>query len=227
MTGRLTRALVATALATVWGVGLSGCGDQSAREVYGGFSFVSPGGLSDFWYPPEQRGVVEDLSGPDVASEARLTLSDWAGQVVVINVWGSWCGPCRGEADDLNRAADALRGRGVQFLGINVRDSRDAAAGFIRSKQVPYPSIFDPTMRSLLAIRGYPTGSLPSTLILDRQRRVAQIFLRVVSDQELIAVATRVAQEGADPTLGSAPASVNGSHSTTGGAAGGTVGADR
>lgn len=220
MTARRTRVLLAGTLATVLGFGLAGCGGPSGREVYGGFAFVSPGGLTDIWYPPGQRGVVEDLSGPDVASEATLGLSDWAGQVVVINVWGSWCGPCRGEAADLNRAADALRGRGVQFLGINVRDTRDAAADFIDSKQVPYPSIFDPSMRTLLAIRGYPTSSIPSTLVLDRQRRVAQVFLRMVNDRELIEVSTRVAREDADLTPGSGPAAVSGSTDAIDGAPG-------
>lgn len=172
---------------------LAGC--SSGRDTYGGFSFVSPGGRTDFAYPIGQRGVVEDLSGPDVTSQDTLALSDWAGQVLVINVWGSWCGPCRAEADDLNRAATALADQGVQFLGINVRDTRDGAADFMAAKQVPYPSIFDPSMRTLLAVRGYPTSAIPSTLVLDRQRRVAYIFLRVVTAEELIAVAGQVATE--------------------------------
>lgn len=188
------RRLAAVAMTVAVVLGLAGCAG-SGRETSGGFSFVSPGGRTDFAYPIAQRGVVEDLSGPDVASEGTLALSDWAGQVVVINVWGSWCGPCRAEADDLNRAATALAGRGVQFLGINVRDNRDAAADFMAAKQVPYPSIFDPSMRTLLAVRGYPTSAIPSTLVLDRQRRVAYIFLRVVTADELIAVVGAVATE--------------------------------
>ncbi len=68
------------------------------------------------------------------------------------------------------------------------------------AKQVPYPSIFDPSMRTLLAVRGYPTSAIPSTLVLDRQRRVAYIFLRVVTADELIAVVGAVAAEPAtDP----------------------------
>lgn len=181
---------------------LVGCGG-SGRETYGGFSFVSPDGRTDIAYPIAQRGVVEDLSGPDVTSDTTtLALSDWAGQVVVINIWGSWCGPCRAEADDLNRAATALADQGVQFLGINVRDNRGAAADFLKVKQVPYPSVFDPSMRTLLAVRGYPTSAIPSTLVLDRQRRVAYIFLRVVTADELIAVVGAVAAEPAtDPAV--------------------------
>lgn len=195
-----TRRLAAAAVTVMAVLSLAGCG-ASGSETYGGFSFVSPGGRTDFAYPIGQRGVVENLSGPDVTSENTLALSDWAGQVLVINVWGSWCGPCRAEADDLNRAATTLADQGVQFLGINVRDTRDAAADFMAAKQVPYPSIFDPSMRTLLAVRGYPTSAIPSTLVLDRQRRVAYIFLRVVTADELIAVAGQVATEPAtDPT---------------------------
>ncbi len=190
-------AAVAAIVAVV--VALAGCAG-SGRETYGGFSFVSPGGRTDFAYPIAQRGVVEDLSGPDITTEGTLALSDWSGQVLVINIWGSWCGPCRAEAADLNRAATALADRGVQFLGINVRDNQGAAADFMAAKQVPYPSIFDPSMRTLLAVRGYPTSAIPSTLVLDRQRRVAYIFLRVVTADELIAVAGAVAAEPAtDP----------------------------
>ena len=179
---------------------LAGCGDGGLQ--YGGFNFVSPGGLSELSYPPADRGTIDDLSGPDLTGDGEIYLSDYPGKVMVLNVWGSWCGPCRGEADSLNLAATLTADKGVQFLGIDVKDTRDDGAAFHTSRRVPYPSIFDPSMRTLLSLRGFPTSSIPSTIILDRQHRVAHIFLRVVTTGELVQITSDLAAEPAAPPAG-------------------------
>jgi thiol-disulfide isomerase/thioredoxin len=182
---------------------LAGCSGGGGLERYGGFTFVSPGGQSELTYPAAERGTIGDLSGPDLTSDGTINLSDYAGKVMVINVWGSWCGPCRAEADSLSLAATLTADKGVQFLGIDVRDTREAGADFQASRKVPYPSIFDPSMRTLLSISGYPTSSIPSTIVLDRDHRVAHIYLRVIQTGELVQTATDLAQETADSTTGS------------------------
>ena len=115
----------------------------------------------------------------------------------MLNVWGSWCGPCRAEAPALDQVAEASAPRGVQFLGIDVRDQRDAAADFVRDRGVVYPSIFDPPGRSLLVLRGYPRNAVPSTIVLDRSHRVAAVFLTAVLASDLQPVVDRVAAEPA------------------------------
>ena len=70
-------------------------------------------------------------------------MSDFDGDVVVVNVWGSWCGPCRGEADLLQRTYEQTRDQGVAFLGINLRDNRGAARDFVADRGITYPSIYD------------------------------------------------------------------------------------
>ena len=70
----------------------------------------------------------------------------------------------------------------MQFLGVNVKDTKEAGADFVTSKQVSYPSIYDPSMRTLLSIRGFPTTAIPSTIVIDRQGRVAHIWLDRITD---------------------------------------------
>ena len=151
---RRARAFAAVA-AVVLACTLAACSTGNDAAVYGGsFSFVSPGGQTEFSYPPDERGTVADLSGQNLVGDGTLALSDYAGKVVVLNFWGSWCAPCRGEAPELEQAAAALAPLGVQFLGVNVKDTKSDGADFVTSKQVSYPSIYDPSMRTLLAIRG-------------------------------------------------------------------------
>lgn len=178
---------------------LAGCSTGNDAAVYGGsFTFVSPGGQLEFAYPVAERGTVANLSGENVVGDGTISLSDYAGKVVVLNFWGSWCPPCRAEAPDLEQAATALAPAGVQFLGINVKDTKSAAADFLVSKQVGYPSIYDPSMRTLLAINGYPASGIPSTVVLDRQGRVAHIWLKEITDpQQMIDVVGAIAAEQA------------------------------
>lgn len=179
--GRAGRSRWTVVLATVLlALGaLAGCSTGDDAAVYGGsFTFVSPGGKTAISYPPGDRGTIGALSGPDLMTNRTISLSDYAGKVVVINFWGSWCGPCREEQDGLSLIAGQLAGQGVQFLGIDVKEgSQSDGQDFHRAKDVPYPSIYDQTMRTLLSLRGYPATAIPSMLVLDRQHRVAQIWL--------------------------------------------------
>lgn len=174
-------------------------GSDSVATGGGTFDFVSPGGQTDIFYdPPERRGKVGALAGPDLMTEGKtISAADYTGQVVVINLWGQWCGPCRAETDDLERAYAATKDLGVQFLGINVRDpQRDKAQDFVIDNKVSYPSIYDPPMRTLVALGGrYPTSVIPSTLILDRNQRVAAVFLRALLTSDLQPVIERLAAE--------------------------------
>lgn len=195
--------LAAAACSLVVAATVTGCASGDDAVAQGGtFVFVSPGGKTELFYdPPSDRGTVGTVSGEDLMTDGKTTsLADFAGQVVVLNVWGQWCGPCRGEADDLEKVYESTKDMGVQFLGINVRDhTKDKAQDFVVNNDVGYPSIYDPEMRTLLTLgKNYPTSVIPTTIVLDRQHRVAAVFLKELLADDLQPVVERVAQEPQD-----------------------------
>jgi thiol-disulfide isomerase/thioredoxin len=188
------------ALASAAIVALAGCSTGDDAVAQGGtFEFVAPGGKTDIFYdPPESRGRSGKLAGPELMDASRtISLDDFTGKVVVINVWGQWCAPCRTEITQLQKVFDNTRRSGVEFLGIDVRDNnRDAAKDFIVDRKVTFPSIYDPPMRTMIAFGGkYPTTVIPSTVVLDRQHRVAAVFLRELLAEDLQPVVERLARE--------------------------------
>jgi thiol-disulfide isomerase/thioredoxin len=186
---------------------LTGCATGDDAVAQGGtFEFVAPGGKTDILYdPPESRSRPGKISGPELTDPTKTIsvggatgeVNDFAGKVVVINVWGQWCGPCRSEIPELEKVYDQTRGVGVEFLGIDVRDNnRDAAVDFVTDRKVTYPSIYDPAMRTMIAFGGrYPTTVIPSTVVLDRQHRVAAVFLRELLAEDLMPVVQKLAAE--------------------------------
>ena len=190
MAGLVSAAMVLTGCAT---------GDDAVAQGGGTFEFVSPGGKTDISYdPPESRSRPGKISGPELTDPAKTVgVDDLEGKVVVVNVWGQWCGPCRSEISELQKVYDATRADGVEFLGIDVRDdNRDAAVDFVTDRKVTFPSIYDPAMRTMIAFGGrYPTTVIPSTIVLDRQHRVAAVFLRELLAEDLTPVVQRLAAE--------------------------------
>ncbi|MFJ7210580.1 TlpA family protein disulfide reductase [Amycolatopsis sp. NPDC098790] len=173
---------------------VAGCSSGKDAVVQGSsFSFVSPGGKVDITYDLAQRQTSPVLAGEDLMNEGKqLSIADFPGRVVVLNLWGQWCGPCRTEVPEM----EAVAKQGVQVVGIDVRDpAREVAQDFVRDRKLTYPSIYDPDGRVLLKLSGYPRNIIPSTIVLDKQHRVAAVFLRQVLAQDLLPVTQRLAAE--------------------------------
>jgi thiol-disulfide isomerase/thioredoxin len=195
------RALLTVCAAVAMAVAVfTGCATGSDAVAQGGtFEFVAPGGKTDIFYEPAQdRGRPGPITGPDLMdTDKTISLDDFTGEVVVINVWGQWCAPCRTEITQLQQVYEATRDQGVAFLGIDVRDNNiDAPRDFIVDRGVTFPSIYDPAMRTMIAFGGrYPTTVIPSTVVLDREHRVAAVFLRELLAEDLQPIVERLASE--------------------------------
>jgi len=123
-----------------------------------------------------------------------VSTADYEGQVLVLNVWGSWCAPCRKEAPAL-QAASARTAEVAQFVGIATKDADPAPAqAFVRANGITYPSIYDPTGATLLTFAGtLPPSAIPSTLVVDREGRLAARVLGPISERTLVDLVDDVA----------------------------------
>lgn len=130
-----------------------------------------PVGLKIF--DPGERPSLPVLEGLTIENEP-LSLRDFTGQVLVLNVWGSWCGPCRAEAPLLARVSRKTRQDGVRFVGIDTRDNPSAARSFERRYGITYPSFDDQDGQVLGRLSGIvPLSVVPSTVFVDRDGSVA------------------------------------------------------
>ncbi|MEV7375300.1 TlpA disulfide reductase family protein [Streptomyces sp. NPDC090301] len=174
----------------------TGCGGGTAAGVDDG----APGAgtvETAAVLPVAERPSAPDTAGRDLTGR-DLALRSYRGKVVVLNVWGSWCAPCRAEAADLEALRGAAAPRGVELLGVNVRDrSTGPAREFERTYGLRYPSIHDPDGTLLLA---FPPAllnpqAIPSTLVIDRQGRIAVAVSGPVTRARLEPLVDRVAGE--------------------------------
>lgn len=183
-------------LAAAGALALTACSADQAGPS-GGDSNIVQGTGEVTHVAAGERQQVPDLSGETVDG-GRLSLSDYRGQVLVLNVWGAWCAPCRAEAPHLVAVAEETADEGVQFIGINTRDlGTTNPRKFEENYGVPYPSLYDPDGRLVLQ---FPTGSLnpqaiPTTLVVDREGRIAARALKPLTEDELHAMLDPVLAE--------------------------------
>jgi thiol-disulfide isomerase/thioredoxin len=173
---------------------LGGCTSDSGIESGDGQGFVSGDGTARVLEPAE-RQPAPDVVGTTLTGD-EVSLDDYAGEVVVLNVWGSWCAPCRAEAPALQEVYSENRKDGVSFLGINTRDQDAAAMAFEENFDITYPSLVDENGELLLAFRdSLPASAIPSTLVVDREGRIAARVLGPTTYSQLTELVEQVASE--------------------------------
>ena len=168
---RLAAAAAITTVVAFGGLWVAGVFDNAPNSRPGQQNSDNPTGLTR--YPAGQRPALLETRGQTLTG-SQLDLASLRGNITVINVWGSWCNPCRAETPELVKAANATRDQGVAFVGLNTRDNPAAARAFAKTFKMPYPSIIDRDGQVLLKFNGIlPLSAVPSTVIVDRAGDIA------------------------------------------------------
>ncbi|MCC8244336.1 TlpA disulfide reductase family protein [Saccharothrix luteola] len=176
----------------------TGCTTGDDAVVAGSeFQLVAPNGETKLRYDGDERKGIKGLTGPSLMEDGKtISLEDYAGKVVVVNIWGAWCPPCRTEAPELQKVQDETGPLGVQVLGVDVKEnSTESPRDFMINRQLSYPSIYDESGRAMLSFRGLPPNTVPSTFVLDKQHRVAAAFLGGVIASDLVGLVEELAAE--------------------------------
>jgi thiol-disulfide isomerase/thioredoxin len=184
VTSRSRVALVAVIVAAT--LGATGCtGGGSRGPGDSPLILPSPRAVNATTVPllPTSRFALPEFD----LSRFQALLRQLNGTPVVVNLWGSWCAPCREEAPKLAAAARQF-GHRVQFLGVDLQDDRTNARLFVRDAGWPYPSVFDPdgAIRSGLGQQGQP-----HTLVFDRRGHLVAVFNGPIERAGSLAAALR------------------------------------
>lgn len=146
--------------------------------------------------PVEQRSPAPSLAVPLLEEDDTLSLDELRGEVVVVNFWASWCGPCRREQPELNDAHDQLSDAGVTFLGVAVNDAVANAQAHWREFAPPYRSVVDRDASYAAGFGGIAPSALPTTLVVDREGRVAARIFGETDADEVVRVTRRIVARG-------------------------------
>ncbi|CAL9457682.1 Thiol-disulfide oxidoreductase ResA [Streptomyces sp. enrichment culture] len=185
-TARVRRRAALGAGAAVAALLVSACGSGGTSGGGGDTHFIT-GSDGIATVDKGERADAPDLSGETVDGK-QLDVDDYKGKVVVLNVWGSWCPPCRAEAKNFQKVYEDVKDQGVQFVGINTRDtSTGPARAFEKEYGITYPSLYDPMGKLMLRFEKGTLNpqAIPSTLVIDRDGRIAARTLQALSEEKL------------------------------------------
>jgi peroxiredoxin len=192
---RLLAAWVTAALAALLVAGCSTGHDAVDVNNGGEFRFVA-GTPAGQVIPAGQRRSAPQFSG-SLLGGGHFSSTDLAGEIAVVNFWGSWCAPCRVETPEFQAVYAEVRDKGVAFLGVNVKETdQQFAQAFVDRFDITFPSLYDPSGEVALAFRDYPANAIPSTIVLDRRGRVAAVYTGPVAQHDLRTVLERLIGEG-------------------------------
>lgn len=167
--------LLALLLGTLLALGLtSACASSAADSKYYHFT----GGTKlDTLIPTNDRKQAQNFTG-SLLSGGTFNLKKYAGKIMVLNFWGSWCPPCRLETPQFGQISNQYQHKGVQFVGIDVKEaSRSTPRNFLAQSHVTYPNIYDEDGRTALTLGNISTAANPFTVLLDKKHRVAGVYI--------------------------------------------------
>ncbi|MFC0583068.1 TlpA family protein disulfide reductase [Micrococcoides hystricis] len=170
---------------------LAACTEKSdlakQAEAGGSKNYIAGDGSVEEYAPENRKDPVTFSS--ELFDGTTVTEQDILGSVTVMNFWYAACAPCRIEAPHLSELHAEYKDKGVEFYGVNVRDTVGTAVAFERNFKIEYPSFEDRTAKMLLAMTDYvPPQAVPTTLVFDKEGRVSARILGVVEKSTLKAL---------------------------------------
>jgi len=165
---------------------LTGCSNGGASQAEE--SFISGDGAVTFIKKSER------LSAPKISGQTLLGTNYKfnGGKVAVVNVWASWCSPCRAEEPALSALAKKFTD--VEFIGILTRDNPVNAEAFVRKREIPYPTLIDDSI--LVGFRkSLPANAIPSTVVIDKTGKVAARISGAITVSSLTNLIEKVSAE--------------------------------
>jgi thiol-disulfide isomerase/thioredoxin len=176
--------LLAALLAAL--VVLAGCaGSDAVDQAAGGqFHFVSANSKGKL-ISAADRKEAGNFTG-DLLDGGTIDLRKQGGKVVVINFWATWCAPCVTETPQLDTVYRKYRSEGVQFIGIDTKESsKSAPKAFVRDNDISFPMVWDEQGKTAVQLGKIPALSLPFTVLVDQQQRVAAVYLGAITPKDL------------------------------------------
>ncbi len=136
-------------------------------------------------YPAGHRPAAPDFTATSLTG-TPINFASYRGKIVVLNIWGSWCAPCRGEGQTLKYLDEEYGPQGIAFLGDDLQDTPANALSFLRSQGITYPSVNDANgavvQRLAIAV---PVNGTPTTLVIDKTGHIAGMIDGAVTYPEM------------------------------------------
>jgi len=132
-------------------------------------------------YPAGQRPAAPEFTATSLTG-TPINFASYRGKIVVLNVWGSWCPPCRNESQTLKYLDEQYGPEGVAFLGDDVQDTPTNALSFLHGADITYPSVNDSNEAVLQRLSlAVPISATPTTLVIDKTGHIAGMILGAVT----------------------------------------------
>jgi thiol-disulfide isomerase/thioredoxin len=160
---------------------LTACSSSGSGDTYSFSSAQKFGTL----IPVADRKPVSDFGG-SLLSHGSYRLTAYKGKAIVVNFWGTWCGPCTVETPAFQQVYQAYKNKDVSFVGIDIKDgTRDAPRSFVRENHITYPIVYDENGETALRMGNIRVQATPFTVLLDKQHRVAGVYVGPLTAKDL------------------------------------------